>query len=113
MGSRKRKPGVNRALQWATTRKGYVPYYYVDHIADATFEGDTPNTPEEHAKLERLLIESLDYARYVETLKRVRSHPKNLLRLMNKRAADTQESKRNSSNIASYNAAVRRVMQRR
>ena len=90
VSSRKRKPGVNRALQLATNR-----------------------TRKESAKLERLWIERMDYERYVETLKRVRSHPKNLLRLANKRAADAKESKRNSSNVASYTAAVRRLMQRR
>ena len=87
-------------MQWATWRVYHGP-------------DERDRTRKESAKLERLWIERMDYERYVETLKRVHSHPKNLLRLASKRAADAKESKRNSSNIASYTAAVRRVMQRR
>ena len=58
-------------------------------------------------------IEREDYARYESSLMRVRSHPKNLLRLSMRRYAEAKESARNSGNIAAFKAAARRSMQNR
>ena len=104
MSSRNRKPGRNSP--WATT-------IYEDHVADALFNGEVPPTPAESAKKLRLKIERMDYERYDATLKRVYAHPKNLLRLSNRRIADAEVSERNAKNKARYRAAVRRSMRRR
>jgi hypothetical protein len=65
------------------------------------------------AEQEKEIIEVLDFIRFDETLQRVRSHPKNLLRLGNLRITQEREAKRNSGNNAAYSAATRRSMSRR
>ena len=58
-------------------------------------------------------IEEMDFERYDATLKRVYAHPKNLLRLSNRRIAEAQESKRNKNNDARYRTADRRSVRLR
>ena len=59
------------------------------------------------------VIEKLDYQHYDEHLRRVRSHPKNLLRLSNRRLSEARESQRDINNGERYKSAVKRSLFRR
>jgi len=91
MGSRHRRPGRNSGL----------------------VNPPVPDYGQVWAGFVKEEIEKLDFTRYDESLRRVHAHPKNLLRLNNRRIQESRDSKRNSSNIASFHAATRRSMNRR
>ena len=122
MGSRNRKPGRNSGVAaafigderraWAASRTTHADTY-ADHVADAKLNDEAPLTPEQHDLEMRMWVEKLDFIRFDRTLSRVHSHPKSLLRLNNRRIVEAKESKRNSGNVASFNAAMRRSMRKR
>ena len=95
MSSRNRKPGRNSP--WAASPDMLTVSQYAE-----TFDVNIKEA-----------IEEMDFERYDATLKRVYAHPKNLLRLSNRRIADAEVSERNAKNKARYRAAVRRSMRRR
>ena len=107
MGSRKRKPGRNSPWSRETWER------YRDQVTDAIFNHTVGVHGSEVSPTQKEYIERMDYQHYDEHLQRVRSHPKSLLRLNNRRIADARESDRNARNVSRYNAAVRRSMYRR
>ena len=95
MSSRNRKPGRNSP--WAASPDMLTVSQYAE-----TFDVNIKEA-----------IEEMDFERYDATLKRVYAHPKNLLRLSNRRIAEAQESKRNKNNDARYRTADRRSVRLR
>ena len=107
MGSRKRKPGRNSPWSRETWER------YRDQVTDAIFNREVSPTQQEYDDQLRLSIERMDYQHYDEHLQRVRSHPKNLLRLSNRRLSEARESQRDINNGERYKSAVKRSLFRR
>ena len=99
MSNRNRKPGRNS--EWSRSASDSM------EIILAVDEESKPGIREARR------IALMDFIRFDATLQRVRSHPKNLLRLGNLRITQEREAKRNSGNNAAYSAATRRSMSRR